>query len=222
MAASANAQTISIDDSGSFSYPYTDVPADRRWTLSSADLGGFDPTGSDKLVLAISGEKLGTYEEISYGGVAMTQIFAITVSTTPRNLAIYYLDDIPASVTNLVVDLSGGNGVGLAVIALSGTQAGFVSPPSITLATSTSITTTDANSLVVAAAVNNNTGGVPAEPPLTQVYSGESGSAGHGSGYQQVPESGTTITPTFTGAEAVGAVEFLAIQPPAGTVVVIK
>lgn len=208
---SANAAVITVDDTGSFSQPYSGLPADRKFTLDSTALGTFDASGSDKLVLVMSGEKIGsTYDEISYGGVALTRITFAEPSV--RDVAIFYLDD-PGS-GNLVIDLKGGNGVGIAVMALSNTVDGFVAPPSSTLGTSTSITTTGSDSLVVAGAVNNDSNGVTQVSPLTLLYKGEAGSSGIGSGYQQVATSGTAVTPTFTGAEAVLAVEFLAVPEP--------
>jgi len=209
---------IVLMDTGFHSQPYSGLPSDRKYVLSSADLDGFEPAGCDKLVLAFSGENLGTFQEISYGGVPMTQIVVVAAT---RSVAIFYLDN-PAAGGDLVVDFSGGNGVGLSVIALVGTLPDYVSPPSSAEATSTSIATTADGSLVVAAAVNNNSSGCPSQTPLTPLFSIDSGSSGHGSGYQQVALSGSTITPTFPSALAVVAVEFQTVTPPQGTVIFIK
>ena len=148
----------------------------------------------------------------------MTQIGA--VSSTIRYAQLFYLDNPPTN-GNLVVDLKGGNGVGLSVMAFSNTGEGYVSPPGSAEATSINLTTTNDNSLVVAGAVNNSSSGCPPQSPLIEVYSGEAGSSGHGSGYQIVPAAGTTVTPTFPTALAVLAVEF-APAPPRGMVLVLR
>ncbi len=59
----------------------------------------------------------------------------------------------------------------------------------------------------------NNNSSLDAEAPLIQVYSGDAGSSSHGSAYQQVALSRTTITPNFTNAEGVVAVEFPSVVP---------
>ena len=216
----AGAVDIELVSSGSYSQGYdAGRPPNARYVLTSEDLGGFDPAGSDKLVLAFSGEGIGTsYDEVSYGGRNLTSVGV--VESTIRHAHLFYLDDPPTNST-LVVDLTGGNGVGLAVMAFSNAGEGHVSPPESSESTSTSLTTTNKNALVVAGAVNNDSTGCPPQSPLILVYSGEAGSSGHGSGYQIVPAAGTTVNPTFPTALAVIAVEFPP-APPKGTVVILK
>ncbi|MEZ7957308.1 MAG: PEP-CTERM sorting domain-containing protein [Rubritalea sp.] len=214
---SANAATIAVDDIGTFFHPYSNVPSDRKWTLDSTALGGFDASGSDKLVLTFGGEnQTSGYDEISFGGVAMTRI--VFAEPGGQDVSIWYLDN--PGTGNLVVDLKAGNGIGLSVLALSNTADGFATTANAA-GVSTSINTTGLNSFVVAAGERNNQSSLVAEGDLTQVYSGDAGSSSHGSAYQQVATSGTTITPTFTSAEGVVAVEFLSVVPEPSTTALI-
>jgi hypothetical protein len=208
-----DAAVITIDDTGVFGQKYDQTrPAGARYVLDSAALGGFDASGSDKLVLTFGGEgQTPAFDEVSYGGVDLTRI--VYAEPGGQDVAIWYLDN-PGS-GDLVVDLTRGNGIGLSVMALSNTVDGYAATAVNASGNTTSITTTGTDSLVVAAGERNNNTSLVAVAPLVQVYSGEAGSSSHGSAYQQVAVSGTTITPAFVSAEGVLAVEFLAIPEPA-------
>tara|TARA_B110000879_G_scaffold50397_1_gene71159 strand:+ start:18813 stop:19556 length:744 start_codon:yes stop_codon:yes gene_type:complete len=210
-----NAAVISLDDTGTFANLFTEPrPADRKWTLNSAALGGFDASGSDKLVLTYGGEnQTSAFDEISFGGVAMTRI--VFAEPGGQDVSIWYLDN--PGTGDLIVDLTAGNGIGLSVLALSNTVDGFATTGVNDSGNSTSITTTGLNSFIVAAGERNNSSSLVAEGDLIQVFNGAAGSSSHGSAYQQVALTGTTITPTFTSGEGVIAVEFLAVPEPSST-----
>jgi hypothetical protein len=213
---SANAAVISLDDTGTFFHPYSNVPSDRKWTLNSTELGDFDAAGSDKLVLTFGGEnQTSGFDEVSYGGVALTRI--VFAEPGGQDVSIWYLDN-PGS-GDLIVDLVAGNGIGLSVLALSNTATGFATTGLNASGSSTSLTTTGPDSFIVAAGEKNNGNSLDLAPgsTLTQVYSGDAGSSSHGSAYQQVALSGTLVTPSFTSAEGVVAVEFLSVPEPSTT-----
>lgn len=218
LAAEFACAAITLDDTGTFFNPYSGLPNDRKWTLDSAALGDFDASGSDKLVLTYGGENLTSgFDEVSYGGVALTRI--VFAEPGGQDVSIWYLDN-PGS-GNLVVDLTAGNGIGLSVMALSGTADGFGATAVNGAGSSTSITTTSDGSFVVTAGErNNNTSLVVSAPNFVQVYSGDAGSSSHGSAYLDeianggTLNSGTLLNPSFTSAEGVLAVEFTAIPEP--------
>ncbi|MBT8038428.1 MAG: sialate O-acetylesterase [Verrucomicrobiae bacterium] len=171
-------------------------------TITPADLPGFDPVGSGKLVVTLSAEGSGgtrTVSSVTYAGVGLSEAIQQNYSTGSQTTAIYYLDN-PTSVGNLVVSFSGNtNGIGVSVIALSNVATG-VSVSNGSDGLSVNLTTTAANSFVVASNANNGTIAA-AQSPLTPLFGGPVGSAGGGAGYQFVATPGL-LTPTFTGSTA--------------------
>jgi len=193
--------------------------------LATAHLGttllSYDATGVDKLVIAIgseSGFNNNTIDitSLEFEGVALTQI--VQENSRPFSdggtAEIWYLD-APyqgAGTFTFSYTTSGGspNGGIAAIIGLAGTADGAAGIGDtdatnwhVAPITST-ITTTADNSLVIAMVENsgnNNGSGTPTvNSPMTQITNGYWGSqwAGVAVGYQFVPTSGTTITPTFT------------------------
>jgi hypothetical protein len=124
--------------------------------------------------------------------------------------AIYYLDS-PPSAGDLVVNYSGrANGIGVSLWALSNTRPGMGATNGSD-GWSTTLITTAANSFVVASIANNGNGAT-AQGLMTPLFDAPVGSAGGGSGYQQVPVAGL-VTPTFIGSTVrpiMVAAEFLA------------
>jgi len=176
---------------------------------NATDLGGFDPTGSDKLVVAFGAENANGIDSVTYGGVALTQAL---FSDATIDLAVYYLDN-PATNGDLFINPTGAsvNGVGGTVFALSDTVMGF-DQTSVSSGSSTSIAA-DAGSLNIAIGVKNQ-GTLPdATSPLVATFSSGSGSSATGVGYQSIATSGT-VTPSFTNSPVqTGAVEFEFIIP---------
>lgn len=187
------------------------ITRQNTYTFNNAtDLGGFDPTGSDKLVVVFGAENANGIDSVTYGGVALTQAL---FNDAGIDLAVYYLDN-PTTNGDLFIDPTGGtvNGLGGTIFALSNTVAGF-DQTSASSSNSTSIAA-DANSLIVAIGVRNQGTPPTADSPLVETFSSGSGSSATGVGYQSVTTTGT-LTPTFTDASFVGAVEFEVVPEPA-------
>jgi hypothetical protein len=188
---------IEADDSVAFtSSPKNEMIGRDRYTFTSiAELSGFDPSGSDKLVATLSHEH-SAIAEVTYGGVRMSLGVS---SNTPgiRQTAIYYVDS-PGSAEDLVVSFNGRpNGVGGSLLALSNTAIGEPAVVSQSGERSVRLTTRVKNSFVVASHASNNAV-VTAQAPLTPLFGAPVGSAAEGSGYMEV-KSQSTVIPAFSG-----------------------
>ena len=198
--------------------------------FATAHLGttllSYNATGVDKLVVAIGLEagfnnKTSTISGVTFNGVALTQ--AVQDSTQPNtsydggSAAIYYLDNpYQGAATFTFTNTSAGGGINgalVSVIGLSGTAAGIGNTgknavyQAATGNVATSITTSAANSLVIAMVEdsgNNNNSITPSVvAPLTLSDNGTWAPSRWGAfaaGTQSVATSGTTITPTFNSA----------------------
>ncbi len=196
-AAPACAAVITVDDTAA----YNQTSGGTIFTLDSTDLTGFDPSGSDKLVVTISNEKQGggtaSITGVTYDGFVLTEAQQFFSSVSNQLTGIFFLDN-PSTSGDLTINFSSNmNGIGVSVLALSGTAPG-VSVTNGNDGQSTSLTTLVDDSFVVASHVNNGNSGT-AQPPLTPLLDAPVGSAGGGSGYQQVPVAGL-VSPTFTGS----------------------
>jgi autotransporter-associated beta strand protein len=208
-------------------------------TSGGSTLLSYDATGVSKLVVAIGFESgfngnSATVTGVKFNNVALTQaVQENTFGNTSYDggtVAIYYLDNPfqGAATFTFSYTTSGGgpNGGFASILGLSGTGSGIgntsknwytqAAPGNV----STSITTTAFGSMVIAAVENsgrNNGAGTPtAISPLTLGDSDNWSNYGSvASGYQLVPDAGTTITPTFNTAAGgnihVAAVE---LKPP--------
>jgi hypothetical protein len=204
----------------------------------------YNASGVEKLVVAVGTESgfnnnTATVTGVKFNGIALIQAVQENARTNTSydggTAAIFYLDNpFQGSATFTVsATTSGGglNGGWISIIGLSGTSPGI----GLTAANwftqaaagnvSTSLTTSAGKSLVVAMVENSGrqsgAGSPTAVTPLTLSNNGSWGSqwGGGGSGYQFVPASGTTITPTFNTAAGgnihVVAAEFKAsVIPP--------
>lgn len=189
---------------------------------NGAILLDYNAAGVDKLVVAVGTESsfnnnTATVTGVKFNGIALTQAVQENARTNTSydggTAAIFYLDNpLQGSATFTVsATTSGGglNGGWVSIIGLSGTSpgVGLTAASWFTQAAAgnvaTSLTTSAGKSLVVAMVENSgrqNGAGTPAAvSPLTLSNNGSWGSQwGSGaSGYQFVPLSGTTITPTF-------------------------
>lgn len=203
----ASAQII-VDDSGGFAF----AGSATSHTVTSANLGGFDANGSDKLVVSISGERAGasnnTVSGVTYGGVALSLAVASESTSVARKHSIWYLDNVSVTGDLVVSYVQSQSGIGLSAVALSNTVTGFADT-----ATRGAITTTTSGEFVLAAGINNG-GTISADSPLTQVFSGsDTGSSGGAAGYYIVPTAGS-FTPSFTGDESFVAASFQAVPEP--------
>lgn len=177
---------------------------------NTTDLGGFDPTGSDKLVVVFGSENANGIDSITYGGVALNLALYRDGS---HELAVYYLDN-PTTNGDLFVNPSGGsvNGLGGAIFSLSNTVDGFDASNS-SAGGSTSVTA-DQGSFVVGIGVKNQGTPPGANSPLTEVFSSGSGSSATGVRYV-IPGVTGSVTASFTQSPTfTGAVEFEAVPEP--------
>ena len=204
----------------------------------------YDATGVDKLVFAIgteAGYNNSTIDVtgVTFNGVALTQVVEEHTYLGDRDggtAEIWVLDSpYQGAGTFTFAFTSGGGGINgafVSIVGLSGTANGSAgigaTARSFTALgpVNTSITTTAANSLVIAMVENsgnNNASGTPtASSPLTQIANGVYGSqwASVATGYQSVTTAGTTLTPTFstnTGAAYSIHVVAVAFDPPVPT-----
>mgnify|MGYP005846224917 CR=1 FL=1 len=186
---------ITVDDTETFTTspnntlqrpsPYTfEVDGTFDPTLEADTIPGaladFDPTGSDKIIVAFASEGANSVISITYGGEPMSEVYA---NEGGRFTGIYYLDT-PTEPGDLVFTFSGtsSNGVGGSIMAVSGIQLGTASVTASSPGQSVDITTAEANSLIVASQANNGTSGT-AQAPFTPLFDGATGSGGGGSGY---------------------------------------
>jgi len=128
LTAGAPHAAIIIDDTATFITPTT------NWTNSQTfDASGFNPSGSDKLVAAISGRG-GSYltvPTVTFNGQAMTHIVTrdTPVASTHRGVSSLFYVDAPVSGGNLVLTYNTQiQDLGIVLFALSGTATGFAGP----------------------------------------------------------------------------------------------
>lgn len=216
-------------------------------TASGTTQVSYDATGIDKLVVVYAAEsgfnnQTVTSLSMSYNGVAMTQ--AIFQQEYPNPIvndngavAIFYLDNPFQGAANFTAGFvatgGGANGGHISILGLTGTAdgVGAVNGTSYTGGNapwSTSLTTTGANSLVIAGFQNsgaNNTGTSLATPTAASGFTlsnngnWTSSWAAAASAYKFEATSGTNITAAFENGGAgtyrdVAAVEFLAVPEP--------
>lgn len=208
--ATATHAAIIVTDSGGYAF----AGSASSHTVTSANLGGFDANGADKLVVSISGERSGTSNNtvsgVTYGGVALTPaIAADSASTSARKHSIWYLDDVSVTGNIVVTYVQSQSGIGLSAVALTGTVDGVADTEA-----NGAIITTTSGEFVLAAGLANG-GAISADAPLTQLLSSADGSTGSSTGaagYYIVPTAGS-FTPAFTGDESFVAASFQAVIP---------
>jgi hypothetical protein len=209
---------------------------------SSPVSGTLDASGSDKLVVVVTGEHGfpnnlgGDCTSVTYDGVALTNVVerdpigsAPSASVDQTYNEIWYMDN-PGSVHTagaIVANVSTRGNV--TAFALSRTDPG-VGATAISAQESKSVEliTTTENSIVIAShgmggdGNSANVTAVDTVAPLIETSAQENGSIwdGHVTGYMIVP-SATTATPTFTGGNIVGthtiAAEFPGLRRPTGS-----
>ena len=194
-AGAADAATVAVDDFA------TGFLRQGSYTITPADLPGFDPSGSNKLIVTTSGEKPGHYggqgyvTSMTYNGASLTE--AVQDNNSIQVTSVFYLDG-PGAAGDLVVNIDSGlNGIGVSLLAVSGTAPGVAMTNSNT-GQSTTLTTVLADTFVVASHANNGSGAT-AQSPLTPLLDADVGSAGGGSGYAYIASPGL-VTLSFTGS----------------------
>ncbi|MEY3898348.1 MAG: hypothetical protein RLZZ214_3869 [Verrucomicrobiota bacterium] len=235
---SATSSPASATTKGSIIPSNITVASTKAFTVASGNgykavtnLGTFDASGADKLVVVVALENANNEPAMTFGvrynGIQMIEAVQQSGSNKAGSLAIYYLDNPGAVGTGITVSGYNPNGGLGTAYALSGTQAGFGAFNSRTGTATNSIplTTSATNSLVIAALQNSgspNSAGTPtANSPLTQTHSASWGSqwGSLASGHMQMASPGS-VTPTFTTSTGssysinIAAVEFLAATGP--------
>jgi hypothetical protein len=194
--------------------------------------GTFDASGSDKLVVILTGEhgfntNAGTVNSVTYDGVPLIPVIqrnAQVASTDTLFNHIWILDNPATSAGQIAVNVVNRGSV--TAFGLSGTSPGAgataISPNNTR---TVDLTITASNSLVIAsfgmggAGNTANVGSVTVALPLTFVSAQFNGSSwdGHVTAYAQVPTAGTG-TYSFTGGNETGAyviaAEFQAAEIP--------
>lgn len=198
-------------------------------TWSAGSFRGFSLSGADKLVVTFGMRHSGTpaaaaISNVTYNGQAMSEAVGTGVND-PYESAIWYLDNPGTTTGDLVADMARGYGAAATLWSLSGTAYSVGDTGSSAGSNSTSLTTTAANSLVIAHATVEGDPDVPvAQSPLTgehgfNVLYDDPGGRNHsiGTGYQTVASSGTGLTPTFDIGDTTVAAEFTSFVIPEPT-----
>jgi hypothetical protein len=182
-------------------------------------LDGFAPGGSDKLVVACSSEAGGVVAvtAVTYGGQALRPAVRANSPAERHHAAIYYLDNPPAS-GDLRIEFgdSGRFGIGVSLLALSGTTDGVGTTEAVIGQNEVSLTTTIPSSLVLFANIFNGGSGSQSPDSLQQLINAEVGSASHGAGYRLVNDPGE-VTARFDDSESGENTVTLAVCFPAGS-----
>lgn len=196
MALPSSAQ-ISVVNSFGQKYPDTGTPGSTNLEGVPFDIAFNPGAAADKIVLAYTSEggNSGTMS-FSWDGLVTPLTFTEVAGTaTGRTRSTYYLDlagtGFTGSETNptITVDLTANdtvNGMGVAIVSLSGTGAGTASTVATASAASVDITPTIDGSFVLASGSKNGSGSASVTSPLTQLYAvGDIGSAAAGAGYDE-------------------------------------
>ena len=203
-------------------------------TSISFNFSGLDLTGGDKLVVSIgaqstnsgstSGERV--WSSVTFDGQSMAEAARVGAEGgTQWQSGIYYLDSLSglSNTGSLTITASMLNARGASATAyvLSGTVGGHGNSNG-SASSGTSLTTSAANSWVLAHATVSGTTVPTAQSPLTEGlslvnnYNGGSQTS-IGTGYQTVASSGTNLTPAFDIGNTTVAAEFTAIPEPSTT-----
>lgn len=215
------------------------VDGTTNWFANSGTLSGtFDASGSDKLVVIVTGEHGfpnnagGDVTSVTYDGVELIEVVdrdPIIVTADPLLVdqtynSIFYLDNPGTSTGAIVANVATRGNV--SVIALSGTAAGVGNTVIGAANSSSADLTTSAGSIVIAsygqggfgntATIGND---VVTDAPLVEIARSENGSNwdGHVTGYANNVAAGTATyswtDPSTTGAHVIAA-EFLVVPEP--------
>jgi len=205
----------------------------RTWVSASSitkDLSGFNPSGSDKLVAVIfsratSDSPVRSFTGATFNGVPMSLAVQQNRSSSDwRELvAIFYLDKPPAGGDLVVNFTDAAVDIGVCLLGVSGTATGY-GPTNAVEAISGTITTTKANTLVIAAAVNALDANVPhPQSPLNSVFAESVYYCAGGAGYYEAPTAGDFVYAFDNPSSAVAvAAAFLPKPPPAGMLIIIR
>lgn len=200
-------------------------------TSISFNFSDLDLTGGSKLVVSIGAQSTGPgtsdgeriWSSVTFDGESMIQAARIGANADNQNQSgIYYLDNLTglSASGNLTISASTLNVRGASATAwvLSGTAAGH-GASGASLGDDTSLTTTAANSWVLAHSTVLGTTAPVAQSPLTaglsvvNPYNGSSQTS-IATGYQTVASLGTNLTPTFDIGATTVAAEFTVIPEP--------
>ena len=182
-------------------------------------LADFQPGGSDKLVVTCSSEggEPVPVTAVTYGGQTLRPAVRANSPGERHHAAIYYLDHPPAS-GDLRIEFGDSSrfGIGVSLLALSGTADG-VGPTAAAIGeNAASLTTSEPDSLVLFSNVVNGGEGSKAPDSLQPLVDAEAGSASHGAGYRLVKTAGE-VSARFDEAEPGEATVTLAAAFPPAT-----
>ena len=190
-------------------------------TTSTYTITSFDPgAGSSKLVVTAAAEGSGGPKAllgITFGGVPLLEAINETnsIGNPDHRVAIYYLDNPGAAAGDIVATWeANANGTGMSALSLSGTTAGVAGTNPSTTSNSVSITTTVADTFLVATFIDNDGATMSVDAPLIELFGGgDIGSAEAAAGYRNVAAPGL-VTASATGGPASREAAVVAIFTP--------
>ena len=170
------------------------------FTFTPAQLGGFDPTGADKLVVTTADENGSRFTSVTYDGTNLSM--AVERNNSGTFCQIWYLDFATAATQgDLVLAGGGSSSAGVSILAMTNTAAGFVTKATAG-ATSISFDPVYDGSAVVAAFAGNGDGNAIAQSPLTALLNGTAlgGGSRGGSGWVVTNAGSDTFSFSAPGA----------------------
>lgn len=224
LSAPAHGAVIAIDDQATFGQARTWSPGTTTFDNATLSGGTFDPSGSDKLVVAIGYRASGTpgFAGVTYNGVAMTEaVQHFSTADSRATTGIFYLDNPGAAGDLAITNNNSGFGYAVSILALSGTAAG-VGATNSGNAHTTSFTVGSGSLVIAQNSISTDDTTITPQSPLTGLLQhapldSGSGEGSHASAYVNDPGAGT-FDPTFSTAgsnPSLSAAEFTAVPEPA-------
>lgn len=196
--------------------PWYSLARDVQSTYSTNDLRNFDPSGYDKLIIIAMAEKSTFPSSVAWGSSNMTLV--AQNANGNQKVCMWYLDGPFSGPESVTV---GGGGYAISLLALQGTDPGFLA---FTNASSESVDflTTSDESFVVAG-YESNSGTPVANDPLDTYFSRWTGNAyGACGALANTNQSLQSFSFTTPNGPSTVIVEFQITPPPAGTVLIIR
>jgi len=185
------------------------VTASRGPASESTTMTFSHDSNGDFLVVCVQWFRPRTISSVTYKGVAMTQA---VYSANTYDSAIYYLASPATGANNVVVTLSGTSGITGSAISLSGVDASPLGATAnaytaSTNAPSLSVTTTQANSIIIDSFYRNNANTMTAGAGQTEFQDNTDlvyGTEGGGASYEMATTTGSyAMSWSWTTATAV-------------------
>lgn len=176
---SANAAIV-VTNTGAYWDPTNATGGSSPRTISD-----FEVEAGGKIVVTTATESVsggpGDIASITYGGVELTSVYNVIVTTTQR-ITTYYLDITNATVADLVINVTNNTSVGAGVITFTGAAAGGPADFSAMVGNDSGSYDVSSGDLVIGAFAANAPATINPTSTSTQIYSrstiGTGGTAG--------------------------------------------